>query len=447
MPIHRLNSNLTKHKKELWHFVPFMFLSAALLPEYFAPILTLIGAVFAVKSKIKKRNFLQKEDKFTASIFIFILWMIVGVIFTNSFISSLSSLATWLLMFGGYLFVLENIDSKNKLDNIIFAGTLSGGIAGFIGIVQMFLFHYGDYLIKGLRDFFNPLWKPLNIAVAKFGIWILPDSLVAHFPRTEFTSIEERASATFSNPIFFAVFMVIMLPFATHCFLFAKEKKHKITGLISMIMILGGTAVSYSRGPYIALAVVFLMLLFHGRKNILKLFYLAAPILAAICIFASGTIKRIFTLSSSTDVSVNLRVKIWEASLDMFAKKPIFGYGTGFNNIRDMLHNTYNIKQPHSHNILMEILLENGIIGGLLFLAVGVLFVINMYRLYKHHKEARSYALTLFASVTGFFLCGMTDCLFYGLKPLQYFMMILALSQAALIIFQKSKNSQTEENT
>lgn len=436
--------SLIKKKKELWQFVPFVFFTAALAPEYIAPVLTFIAAVFAVKNRIKSRNLLEKNDKITASIVIFILWMLIGAFYSNSFVSSLSSLVTWILMFCGYLFVLDNTDSKDKLDKVIYAGTISGGIAGFIGIGQMVLFHYGDYIVKGLRDFFNPLWKPLNNAVAKFGIWILPDSLVAHFPRTEFTSIEERASSTFSNPIFFATFMVMMLPFAAHCFLFAKTKKQKIIGLISLIMIIGGVAASYSRGPYIAFAITFLLLFLHGKKSILKLCVLAVPMLGAVCIFASGVVKRLFTLSVDNDISVNTRTKIWEASFEMFKEKPLFGYGTGFNNIRDVLHNTYNIKQPHSHNILFEILLENGIIGGILFLAVGVLFIINMYKLYRNYKDARIYVITIFTSVIGFFLCGMTDCLFYGLKPLQYLMMILALSQAAIRIF-RNYNSDFEK--
>ena len=43
--------------------------------------------------------------------------------------------------------------------------------------------------------------------------------------------------------------------------------------------------------------------------------------------------------------------------------------------------------------------------------------------------------------MAGFVLCGMTDCIFYGLKPLQYMMMDLGLSQA---VFTLCLNNTTE---
>ena len=50
-----------------------------------------------------------------------------------------------------------------------------------------------------------------------------------------------------------------------------------------------------------------------------------------------------------------------------------------------------------------------------------------------------------FASVAGFVLCGMTDCLFYGVKPLQFFMLVLGLSQAVYMLYN-NKNKPEGEN-
>ena len=79
-------------------------------------------------------------------------------------------------------------------------------------------------------------------------------------------------------------------------------------------------------------------------------------------------------------------------------------------------------------------------IMGILLAAVLIVFMINIVKLVKCGVKQRELGVTLFASVAGFVLCGMTDCLFYGLKPLQYFMMVLGLSQAVFVIYLKKKN-------
>ena len=76
----------------------------------------------------------------------------------------------------------------------------------------------------------------------------------------------------------------------------------------------------------------------------------------------------------------------------------------------------------------------------ILLAAILIVFVINIIKLIKCGTKQRELGVTLFAGVTGFVLCGMTDCLFYGLKPLQYFMMILGLSQAVFAVYLKKKN-------
>ena len=164
----------------------------------------------------------------------------------------------------------------------------------------------------------------------------------------------------------------------------------------------------------------------------------------AIAIFANGIFKRLLTLISGKDISVNTRKQVWDAAFAMLKEKPIFGYGTGFDNIRRVMHEVYHVRQPHAHNIFLETWLENGVFGAILLAAIFVIFYINIFRLAKLGSGTRNVAVTLFASVSGFLLCGMTDCLFYGLKPLQYMMMFLGLSQAVFAIYLRKKE---EENT
>lgn len=424
----------TRNTNILRYAAPLTFFASALLPEYVAPVLAVVCFFLVLKAKIAQKK-KPHIGSIGTSILIFIGWMVVCTSYSSYFISSLISIGLWILMLTGFYLTSETLDSEAKIQKIFSVGSLSSGIAGAIGIIQMLLFHFGDYISTGLSKLFNPFWHFLDVLFSKI-VLILPDVISSMLPRTKFNVFPTRACSTFSNPLFFAAFEVIMIPFSAYCFLCMKDKKHRLLGLLCFFLSLGGVASSYSRGPYLAAAAVVVLLLLYGGKKALIIALAGVGSAGILMIFASGTIKRMFTLiSKKTDISISTRAQVWSAAVDMVKKHPIFGYGTGFNNIRQLLHNTYHVKQPHAHNIFLEIWLENGIFGVLLFAAILILFAINLIKLARLGKEQRYYAVTLFASVSGFVLCGMTDCLFYGLKPLQYLMLIFGISQAVFNVY------------
>lgn len=416
-------------------FTPLAFMLAALLPDYFAPIITLIGFFAVLKKKFAPEN----QPRFGAlgiSIIVYIVWMVIGMFYSSSLISSLASIGLWILVFTNYYFYSKAAVSEDIVDSTMYFGGISAGIAGAIGIGQMVLYHISE----DISNLFNPFWRFINVIIEKI-VAVMPEILTSKLPSTTFHSFETRACSTFTNPLFFAAVEVMLLPFAAYLFLCSPTRKTRFLGLLCFLLSAGGIACSYSRGPYIFAVLVCIILLLHGGKKCLKLMVLGVSALGAVMIFASGTVKRLFTLLSGTDVSVNTRVALWDGIFDMIKNKPIFGHGTGFDNVRQILHNVYGVKQPHAHNILLEAWAENGIFGVILFVAIMVIFFINMVRLFSKGGKAKEYSVTLFASVAGFVLCGMTDCLFYGVKPLQYLMMIIGLSQAVyMLYFNKTVN-------
>ena len=340
----------------------------------------------------------------------------------------------WLLSFSANIAVTALTDSKEKLDSLIFFTSLSGGIAGAIGVVQMLLFRYSD----SLRSMFNPFWHMLDNAVAKLCTEILlPESIVENFQRTEFICIPHRASGTFTNPVFYAIFLVIVAPLAVHSIFFSDSRKKRITSLFCFIFSAAGIAVSYSRGPYLAFALSFVILFFYGKKHILKLFSIAVAMISVVAVAGNDVLKRLLTIFSSDDISINTRSDIWKACFDMLDGHWLFGYGTGVSNVREQLHNTYSINQPHAHNLFLEILLENGIIGALILLSVFIFFFIRMIKLSKKGAFEKSIAVTCLSSVIGFCFCSMTDYPVYGIKPVFYFMLILGIAESAYTLSTK----------
>lgn len=412
------------------------------MPEYVAPFFTAVGFFAVLKRRIAERK-KPRFGELGIAILVFMAWMVITSFYSSSAITSLASIGLWLLMFSGYYFFIETVDTKEKVNDIIFCGGVSAGIAGAIGIGQMLLYHVGDRFIDGLSNAFNPFWRFLNLLIEKL-VFLLPDFIEANMASKTFHSFDTRACSTFSNPLFFATVELMLMPLAAYVFLNSESKKRRIIGFFCLLLSFGGIAASYSRGPYLFSVMVFAILLLYGGKKTLKLVAIGGVSAVGLSFVASGVIKRIFTLLSGNDISVNTRKHIWDAVFDMIKQKPVFGYGTGFDNVRQMLHNVYNIRQPHAHNIFLEVWLENGIFGVILLAAVFVVFLINIIRLVRKGKTERELGVTLLASMAGFVLCGMTDCIFYGLKPLQYMMMVFGLSQTVFTLYLKSNKNTSE---
>lgn len=428
-----------KKTDKLGYIAPATFLFAGLMPEYVAPFFTFIGFILVLKNRINTKT-KPKFGDVGISIVVYMAWMLVACIWTSSIVSSLASIGLWALMFSGYYFFTETVKTHEDIERLFFCGALCAGIAGGIGIGQMVLYH----ISTDISRYFNPFWRFIDFGVEKLVVY-LPDFITSKMGSKTFHSFATRACGTYSNPLFFSSIQIMLFPFAAHTFLCSENLKKKLVGLACFMLSLGGVACSYSRGPYVYACVVFAILLFYGGKKLLTLLGIGAVTAGGILIVFNGTIKRLLTVLNNKDISVNTRKLLWDAIGDMIEQKPIFGYGTGFDNVRQMLHNTYNIKQPHAHNIFLEAWVEHGIIGPVLLLGIFIVFAINAIKLIRMGKKQREIGVTLFASVVGFFLCGSTDCLFYGLKPLQYFMMVLGISQAAFAIYinKKKKDEKT----
>ncbi len=425
--------NLQKEDK-LRCLAPVTFLFAGLMPEYIGPIFTLVGFILVLTNRIKTKKKPVFGD-IGICLIIYIAWMVISSLWTSSFISALAGIGIWSLAFAGYYFFTETVESEDAVNCIIFCAALTAGIMGCIGVGQMVLYH----IDKDISRYFNPFWRFIDFGVEKLVVY-LPEFIKSKMGSTTFHSFLTRACGTYSNPLFFATAEIMLFPFAAHVALCFKDKKQCLIGLFCLVASLGGIACSYSRGPYIYAVLVFAILLFYGGKKLKTLLIVGGVSACGILVVFNGTVKRLLTLLSNKDVSVNTRKDLWAGIFDMIKNKPIVGYGTGFDNVRQMLHNIYGVKQPHAHNIFLEAWVEHGIVGPILLAAIFVVFAINMFKLIKLGAKQKEYAVTFLASVSGFLLCGMTDCLFYGIKPLQYFMMILALSQVVVSLYIKKKN-------
>lgn len=430
-----MNQSVQQKTAYRWGMASLFF--TALVPDFAAPVFAAVCVwAFAMLYRQQKAQLHLLQ----VALALFLVWRILGIFYSEKWINSLSITALWVLFFFGAVLIPMVITNRAQLDKALLYITGSGATAGGIGIVQMLLYQNEDLPLT-LRTFFNPFWQWINEAAAHLlSLDFVPAWVLNEIPRTVPIDINNRASSTFTNPVFFACFLVLVFPVAFYGMLYFQKRWQKLFGGVSCLLILGGIAFSYSRGPYLALVVSLGVLLFMGWKVVL-IFVGASPF-AVVAMAKTGVFSRLLTLLSSNDISVNTRSDIWKACGELLQDHWLFGLGTGVENLRDVLIASYSIHQPHAHNLWLELLIENGVFGLLLFVGILVVFFVDMLKLCRISKQGRALGVALLAGVFGFLTCGMTDYIFYGPKFVHFFLLFLGVSLAAKSVYQNEELAQ-----
>lgn len=199
---------------------------------------------------------------------------------------------------------------------------------------------------------------------------------------------------------------------------------------------------SFSRGAYIALGIYIVTWLLFVKPKREKLRLLVISIVAIILtgIFFPNEMKTTLQMNHtiSQQQSTEGRITATQASWDVFRKHPLFGYGN--RNYTFAVDRTLNQDSTlpytsYAPNILVQLLIEKGIIGTLLFL---LLVLAVCWTILKRRKQSESY---------------MIGCLFLALAvkemaqaTLLYTPFALFMVYVMLAFLQKEKNSVEKEN-
>ncbi|MFA6253174.1 MAG: O-antigen ligase family protein [Patescibacteria group bacterium] len=233
---------------------------------------------------------------------------------------------------------------------------------------------------------------------------------------------ENRSSATFGNPAYFAGYLLIFIFMAAYMLLRSKQdlvldqqltkqstmiakskKSDKYWSYFYVLSILLNTVILYftaTRGALLglvggAIVGIILVIIFHHNRKIkviaLTLLLVVALGLSSIFIFKqSSFIKNNLTLARISEISMNdvttaSRIRLWKMSVKAVQDRPIFGYGA--NNMRlplDKYHD-YNLFEDwfdSSHNKFFDELLAHGYIGlGLQIAFFVALFILILKKI------------------------------------------------------------------
>ncbi len=231
--------------------------------------------------------------------------------------------------------------------------------------------------------------------------------------------------------------------FSTYIFvligIFMCERNRKLRFVLAGVIAFAVYCVVFlfSRGSYLAILTGFILIALFKNKKIL------VPILLLLIfwqvVFPPQVIERLqetVTNENTLDESSQLRVNMWQQSLDLAKQNLIFGIG--YNTIWYM-----GLQLGDTHNMYLKILTEQGMVGLFIFLLCLFLAIKHSWRLFNNSNDNFLKGLGI-----GFAICVVATMVtnIFGdrwthLSLGAFFWVFLGMVQRGNIIVQNSKAS------
>jgi putative inorganic carbon (HCO3(-)) transporter len=251
-----------------------------------------------------------------------------------------------------------------------------------------------------------------------------------------FGAIQLRTFASFANPNVFGTYLLLTVPLSAVMIIYAKSIFLKLAALGVTGLLLYNLVMTYSRGCYLALAVAALFFILLIGKRIMVFVMaglLTLPVTLPLMIpfIPQNVLNRILSITNLSDSSTSYRLSIWQATLRILQDFWAVGLGQGIE-AYNKLYPYYGfnaVVAPHSHNLFLQIFVETGILGLLVFLGLLAAFFRTMASYLRKERDWRkkAVAMAMMSGVVGFLFQGIFDYVFYNNRVMLIFYIYLAL--------------------
>lgn len=350
---------------------------------------------------------------------------VIKALFDDSFVFVKTGLDLYIVLFA-IIIAISGVTSFDKSTSINIA------LVYIVFILSYFLF---TNALKTKNNFITAIMMLLGggIVVSLIGIYQYIFGFAGGnvwIDSNMFTEIETRVVSTFENPNVLGEYLLIIIPIAIACFFESGTLRNKWSSVFAAGILILCMVFTFSRGCWIGMIISFgILSLFYDRRFIWAgiILLLFSPLY-----LPESIIQRFMSVGNTTDTSTSYRVYIWLGTIDMLKDYWLTGIGLGegaFNVIYP--HYSYSaIVAPHSHNLFLQILVENGITGFVLFAVMVIVFYKNaIHAICKAHRGFnKASLLALVSAVTGYLVQGLFDNVWYNYRVFMFFFMTLAIT-------------------
>ena len=245
-----------------------------------------------------------------------------------------------------------------------------------------------------------------------------------------FANNQIRIYSTLDNPNVLGEYLLFIIPLAFAGVYYFKSYLYKfvsvgILGLAGLAIVL-----TLSRGAWLGLIVVAILYTLIKDRRLIWLgliLVLLAPMLVP-----QSIVERFMSIGDLNDSSSAYRLSIWLASLQMIQDFWPVGIGLG-TNVFTFIYQKFAfaaVYAPHSHNLFLQIIIELGIWGFILFMLIIFTFMKNFLTNVHRVKSSfyTSVSAALCAGMGGYLTQGLTDHVWYNYRVVAFFWVIVGLS-------------------
>ncbi len=234
------------------------------------------------------------------------------------------------------------------------------------------------------------------LVVASVESWY---AVVAHLTgRPEFVTphFGRRAGGSFltAQPNILYPLSMMAVPIATTCALYQPGKVSKIFYSGCACINLAALVFTFSRAGWLGLSFSWLFLSWSERKRLrFGRFPLVLASMSVILILATIFVRTHGKpMGHEKDRAARGRVAIWKVALRSATAYPVLGSGIGTYSLRQSAHMTDELRQygasaQEAKNLLLNILVETGLVGLLFWVNVWLRYVV-LYRQYLHKNTS-----------------------------------------------------------
>lgn len=365
---------------------------------FISSIVAVTSISFLVKVAIGKRYI--KFGLTDVMVLIFGVMIFFGGIITAGGVKSFESAIIYISFLAIYFLIVNLMNTREWLAKCVDAIALSSSIVSLFGIISY-----------------------TNVAMPSG--WIDLDM---------FSEISNRAVSTFSNPNMLATYLIITAPLLWMKVVDKRSRKSgKILALIGSILSFVCVVLTWSRGGwlgYIAALLTFLMINYRYTLKYLLIIGVAVPF--AEHFVPQNIMLRINSIGSLADSSTYYRIFTWRGSIQMLGDHFWGGIGVGpsaFNQIYPIYSYIGTEATVHSHNLFLQIAIELGIIGLIVFLLAMIGTVKSGFDCLKK-TDSRSSRLAVAAGLSGLLAAlvhGMVDYIWYNYRVFFIFWVVVAI--------------------
>lgn len=254
-----------------------------------------------------------------------------------------------------------------------------------------------------------------------------------------FPDLRKRIFSTWENPNILAGYLSEAICFTFAFFMAGKERLERILLGAGLLALVGCLLMTYARGAFLSIATVIGV---YGILRDWRVLIACVGVGTLALAIEPLLADRLLSAFSAADTSAEMRLALWESTLEMIFDHPVMGIGWGAYWMvypqYDFYINDTAVKIVHAHNMYLHFAAEIGVFGAIAYFWT----FFGTMRLALKKREGTAFLQT-FRTGAGLALLsvalgGLTDDVVFNIPTSILLWMLLALTAASATMRSKT---------